>query len=412
VADALFKVFHDGGNTLVTIDQSDYSLTGDWRCLGTFDFTPGTNQRVQLRDEFTTGSVLVADAVAFVADDVPMSPATWTPSLPAADNYDIYVYWKSGASRTTEARYRVYHDGGETEVVKDQTTGGGQWNLLGTYSMTPGQSHRIEATNLQAGNPLFADALRIEPGGTVIWTDGFENEYTIPALGNLATWIPQISRLWGGDTSGIISYIDPDVVRFWNDQERDDTIANHHTMFEPNVDPVYTGDANGRTRLVGPRYLVKFKVWFEQADPDPKWNIFWQEKSHASVNPALAFTLTNGQLSLVRRGDDHDSIFDSESEARYEEQEVYDLGSAVYDQWIEFEYEIVNSYATSGSNPGSLWVSMNGTEIINETGIMTTYKDMSHGGNFTSFGMYQYMESSGNDENATRLKDIEIWILN
>ena len=52
---------------------------------------------------------------------------------------------------------------GVSELVKDQTVDGGRWNLLGSYAMTPGQNHRVEAIHLDAGNRLIADALRIEP---------------------------------------------------------------------------------------------------------------------------------------------------------------------------------------------------------------------------------------------------------
>ena len=188
VTDAPFKVIHAGGNTTVSLDQSDFALAGDWRYLGTFDFTAGSSQRVQLRDEYTNGSTMLADAVAFVPDEVAIAPATWTPSLPAAGSYDIYAYWKEAANRTTQARFLVHHDGGRSEVVKDQTSDGGQWNLLGTYAMTPGQNHRVEAIHLEAGQRLIADAIRIEPAGTappsVTWpiTVSEDNIYELEAI--------------------------------------------------------------------------------------------------------------------------------------------------------------------------------------------------------------------------------------
>ena len=39
---------------------------GQWNLVGTFNFTTGTSGRVQIKDNFTTGSVVIADAVKFV----------------------------------------------------------------------------------------------------------------------------------------------------------------------------------------------------------------------------------------------------------------------------------------------------------------------------------------------------------
>jgi len=129
-----------------------------------------------------------------------------------------------------------------------------------------------------------------DPGGVLIWTDGFENKYIWPTTpGQLAKWIPQINRLFGDWNSGIITYVGDDQVRFWNSQERDNA-RGHHTMFEPNFGDAYANTA-GRALITGPRYLISFKVLFESGvhggTADPKWNIFWQEKPHASVNPGL-----------------------------------------------------------------------------------------------------------------------------
>ena len=162
--DAPFTIHHDGGSTTVDVNQRVHK--GLWKHLGTFDFTPGQDQGIVLSDDFESSKYILADAVAFVPDEAPMTPAIWTPELSEAGDFDVFVRWKQGANRPTAALYSVYHDGGVSEFTRDQTTGGGQWELLGSFSMTPGQNHRVEVTHMEPGKTLIADAIRYEPVGT------------------------------------------------------------------------------------------------------------------------------------------------------------------------------------------------------------------------------------------------------
>ncbi len=63
--DAPIQIGYNGGTQTVTINQQ--SNGGTWVLLGTFNFSAGTTGYVRIKDNFTTGTVVIADAVKFVA---------------------------------------------------------------------------------------------------------------------------------------------------------------------------------------------------------------------------------------------------------------------------------------------------------------------------------------------------------
>ena len=88
--------------------------------------------------------------------------ATWTPNVAQAGQYQVYARWTQHANRATNATYSVTHGSGSSAVSVNQQQGGGAWNLLGTFSLTPGTAHKI-ALNDQANGFVIADAIRLIP---------------------------------------------------------------------------------------------------------------------------------------------------------------------------------------------------------------------------------------------------------
>ena len=62
--DAPIEITHSGGTQTVTINQQVNG--GKWDLLGTFNFSAGSAGYVRIKDNFTTGTVVIADAVKFV----------------------------------------------------------------------------------------------------------------------------------------------------------------------------------------------------------------------------------------------------------------------------------------------------------------------------------------------------------
>ncbi len=92
--------------------------------------------------------------------------ASWTPNLPQDGDYAVYVWYRNGSNRVTDALYRIYHAGGVTEVRLNQEIHGLTWHYLGTYRFRAGTSGRVVLSNLssQPGQVVIADAVRFGGG--------------------------------------------------------------------------------------------------------------------------------------------------------------------------------------------------------------------------------------------------------
>ena len=153
--DAKYTVNHAGGASTVTANQEANS--GSWNLLGTYTFNAGS-ATVTLTDQ--ANGYVIADAIMMLPPNAPPNTATWTPNVPSAGSYQVYARWTANPNRATDAKYTVVHAGGSTTHTVDQQTGGGAWNLLGTYAFAPGTAHKVELTD-QANGYVVADAIRL-----------------------------------------------------------------------------------------------------------------------------------------------------------------------------------------------------------------------------------------------------------
>lgn len=93
--------------------------------------------------------------------------ATWTPEIPQSGRYAVYVTYKSFSQSITDARYVVYHKGGETIFRVNQQIGGGTWVYLGTFYFEKGRSQQgmVMLDNISSGQGIVcADAVRLGGG--------------------------------------------------------------------------------------------------------------------------------------------------------------------------------------------------------------------------------------------------------
>jgi len=86
---------------------------------------------------------------------------TWTPTIPAAANYSVYVRWTTHVNRGTAVPIIVNHTGGQTARTYNEQTGGGVWVLHGTYSFNTGTGGYVYTTD--ASGQACADAVRFVP---------------------------------------------------------------------------------------------------------------------------------------------------------------------------------------------------------------------------------------------------------
>ncbi len=81
----------------------------------------------------------------------------WTAATPGT-NYQVYAWWVDKKNQSADVSYTIGYGMGETEnVVKNQKTGGGQWQFLGSYYSSDGQDY-VEVSS--ASNKFVADAIR------------------------------------------------------------------------------------------------------------------------------------------------------------------------------------------------------------------------------------------------------------
>jgi len=103
--------------------------------------------------------------------------ATFQPNLPRAGYYPVYVWFTQGGNRTRDARYRVHHTGGVTEVRMDQSRMGNHWRFLGEFYFDAGTSGKVVLVNQNSdGGVVLADGVRfgggVGPSGEPRWREG------------------------------------------------------------------------------------------------------------------------------------------------------------------------------------------------------------------------------------------------
>ncbi|WP_290540675.1 xanthan lyase [Alistipes sp.] len=94
--------------------------------------------------------------------------ATWTPAIPAAGEYAVYVSYHSLPRSTEDALYTVHHKGGVSRFKVNQTMGGGTWIYLGTFpfdeGLDAGQCIVLSNRSSKNGRIVTADGVKIGGG--------------------------------------------------------------------------------------------------------------------------------------------------------------------------------------------------------------------------------------------------------
>lgn len=101
-----------------------------------------------------------------VTDDNALSTIAWTPVIPEARRYAVYVSYKTVENSASDAHYTVYHKGGATHFLVNQSMGSGTWIYLGTFTFDKGTTGKVVLTNQSAeeGKVITADAVRFGGG--------------------------------------------------------------------------------------------------------------------------------------------------------------------------------------------------------------------------------------------------------
>lgn len=93
----------------------------------------------------------------------------YLPKFGKADWYSVSVAYRSVADGIDDAHYTVYHSGGKSEFVVDQTMAGSTWVYLGTFHFDPNDEERhckvvLSNASKKAGHWVVADAVKFGGG--------------------------------------------------------------------------------------------------------------------------------------------------------------------------------------------------------------------------------------------------------
>jgi PKD repeat protein len=86
----------------------------------------------------------------------------WNLSPQSSGTYRVSLWWTEYYSRGTRIPVTVTHSGGTANLTVNQQTNGGQWNAVGTFSMTAGQDYYVQVNTADDGSTACADAVQIE----------------------------------------------------------------------------------------------------------------------------------------------------------------------------------------------------------------------------------------------------------
>ncbi len=132
-----------GGGDEIIVDNADptgVTITGSWT---TSTFTPGYNGADYLHDGDTGKGT---------------KSVRFTPTIPVAGNYDVFMIWTSGTNRATNVPVDIVSATGTTTVVVDQTVNGGQWVSLGAYDFDAGTTGSVLVRTTGTNGHVIADA--------------------------------------------------------------------------------------------------------------------------------------------------------------------------------------------------------------------------------------------------------------
>ena len=90
----------------------------------------------------------------------------WKPNVSRAGFYEVYAHWPNYGGFTQHAEYTIQHGDPSNPqsdlIITDQSSNGGQWNLLGTFWFDAGQFD-IALSNQNATANVIADAIKLRP---------------------------------------------------------------------------------------------------------------------------------------------------------------------------------------------------------------------------------------------------------
>ena len=116
----------------VIVDNTDAQADGEWVNVTNGGWGPFGEVLLEGDNPFTMGGYCYKPCTAGGEGN----SLTYTPMLPEAGEYAVYVSYKTVQNSSKKARYIVCHRGVETQFVVNQTMGSSMWVYLGTFDFS------------------------------------------------------------------------------------------------------------------------------------------------------------------------------------------------------------------------------------------------------------------------------------
>ena len=159
------EVIVDNDNKDVSSRYREQNDRKKWKKGDEPGFANPKNVYLSGENPFTMGTYRV---IPVVNDVDQTSRVEWMPNIPESGRYAVYVSYKTVANSTSGAHYTVFHKGGKTEFLVNQTMDGGTWLYLGHFYFDKGRNHenKVVLSNLGAeeGKVVTADAVKFGGG--------------------------------------------------------------------------------------------------------------------------------------------------------------------------------------------------------------------------------------------------------
>jgi hypothetical protein len=103
--------------------------------------------------------------------------AEYLPAFPEHGNYSVYISYRSVENSSQNVLYKVYHSGGISEFIVNQSIGGSTWIYLGNFQFEKGRNKKIgkveiSSVNSEKGEIITTDAVRFGGGMGVVERNG------------------------------------------------------------------------------------------------------------------------------------------------------------------------------------------------------------------------------------------------
>ena len=128
---------------------------------------------------------------------------TFTPTLPSADTYEVYLRWTANPNRDDAVPVDIVHPGGTNTFLVNQQANGGAWVLLLKTNFNAGTNARVVIRNDGTTGYVIADAVRFLSSNAPPCT-----VQVVASVGSVAETSPTPARLTfvrTGDTNSALT---------------------------------------------------------------------------------------------------------------------------------------------------------------------------------------------------------------